>query len=92
MRRNDVVLVGKPDMWNFYGRINRLVGCDRAEVIYCGRNWGEFVLADLRLANDYRGYTDHNGRFERMPSLRKLKQMAARYDKNVWRRNRRKRL
>lgn len=86
MKRNDVVLVGPIDMHNFYGRINRMIDDQFAEVIYCGRNWGVKRIVDLKV-DDYKGYIE-DGRYHRMPTLRKLKQMAARYDKRVWKRRR----
>lgn len=86
MRRNDIVLVGPKDMYNFYGRINRIINEELVEVIYCGRNWGIKKICDLELAS-YKGYFD-KGRLIRMPTLRKLKQMAAFYDKKIWKHNR----
>lgn len=90
MRRNDVVLVGKPDLYRFYGRIVS-VG-ELIEVVDCGRN-RRFMPADELEPTDYKGRDEYDwkgggGRFLRMPTLRKLKQMAARYDKTVWKRNR----
>jgi hypothetical protein len=86
MRRNDVVEVGKPDLYNFYGRIISVRG-DQAYVVCCGAHHRWMPVSELRVS-DYRGYQDHHtGRFRRMPSLRRLKQMAARYDKAIWKRN-----
>jgi hypothetical protein len=88
MRRNDVVLVGKPDMWNFYGRINRILDEAHAEVICCGKHVRRMPMTDLTVDNEYKGYAHEGERFRRMPTLRRLKQMAARYSPEVWKRKR----
>lgn len=85
MKRNDVVLVGKPDMYNFYGRINRMVDSYHAEVICCGKHFQIYPIYDLRLDNAYKG-NEHG----RMPTLRKLKQMASQYNNKVWKKNRKR--
>lgn len=89
MKRNDVVLVDK-NMYRFYGRVNRKIDDDHYEVIYCGRNWGIIHVSELELDNSYKGKPRWGQPeiFDRMPSLRKLKQMAAYYDKKVWKKNR----
>lgn len=87
LRRNDIVLVGNDKSYRFYGRINCVLSNDMYEVIYCGSNWGIVPINELEYTPEYSGYMD-KGRRIRMPSLRKLKQAASRYDKRVWRRNR----
>ena len=87
MKRNDVVLVGKPDLHNFYGRVNRVLPGGRYHVVYCGSNHGIFLGSELH-PSDYTGYyNEFYGRYFRMPTLRKLKQSASRYDQRVWKRN-----
>lgn len=94
MRRNDIVLVGKPDLYNFYGRINRVLGDGNYEVVDCGAHMKVRHESELRLANDYKGKFEwgkgENARFLRMPTLRKLKQYAREYAPYVWVKNRKK--
>ena len=139
MRRNDIVLVGKPDLYNFYGRIVEKIDDEHYKVVDCGRACGIWHYTDLTLANNYKGYkikkchdisewryncmeakycnegwvdvmvigwpnffekvVDESGNvvymcvhdvFVRMPTLRHLKQMCAKYDKNVWKKNQRR--
>jgi hypothetical protein len=86
MRRNDIVMESKGEGWSPYGRINRRVG-DKWEVIDCMRNISLYAETELNVCNDYKGFHEHyNERFIRMPTLRRLKQMAARYNKRVWKR------
>jgi hypothetical protein len=87
MRRNDVVLVGRDRMYSFYGRINRILDDAHAEVICCGKHCQAVPMSDLVVDKNYKGYSD-NGLWNRMPTLRKLKQMAARYNPEVWKRKR----
>lgn len=112
MRRNDVVMKSREDMYRFYGRVVRIVG-DKALWICCGLHIHLTPVKDLEVV-DYKGriewcpwedgmkpyyhktkdgwpdwerikYKRPADRFERMPTLRKLKQMASRYHgKNVW--------
>jgi hypothetical protein len=87
MRRNDVVLVGRDRMYSFYGRINRILDDGHAEVICCGKHCQAVPMSDLVVDKNYKGYSV-NGLWNRMPTLRKLKQMAARYNPEVWKRKR----
>ena len=56
MRRNDIVLVGKPDLYNFYGRIVEKIDDEHYKVVDCGRNYGVWHYSDLTLSNEYKGY------------------------------------
>lgn len=78
----------------FYGRVNKRIDDKHVEVIYCGSNWGVFEEEHLDYTPDYQGYWSNQmwyeegktSRFIRMPTLRRLKQAAARYDHRVWKR------
>jgi hypothetical protein len=87
MRRNTIVR-NKNDNgpWSPFGRVTRRIDATHVEVIDCGKIVRICDVADLEVHNEYKGFRNaHNGRFYRMPTLRRLKQMAARYDKTVWR-------
>jgi hypothetical protein len=94
MKRNDVVtLPADGGHWLPYGRINRKVG-DKFEVIYCDRNVRLHDPSELEVII-YKGRWDRHfiaGEwFEywmKMPTLRKLKQMASGYNPKVWKKNR----
>jgi len=91
LRRNDVVLVRPDQMYSFYGRVVRMIDPDHAEVICCGKHCETYPLSDLKGDNAYKGYVDRRGVWNRMPTLRKLKQMAAFYNPEVWKRKRKTR-
>jgi hypothetical protein len=90
-KRNDVVFEKKPECgFTLYGRINRILSATEIEVIDCGKFFTVYRPDQLEKI-EYKGYWWKYGdklRFNRMPSLRKLKQMAARYDKRVWKKYR----
>lgn len=96
MKRNDIV--GDRDaQWVMYGRVNRVLDAEHVEVIDCGRMFRKVRISDLEVFNDYRGFWDTSGRvrerypvFIRMPSLRRLKQMALRHNPSVFRKNHRR--
>lgn len=75
-----------------YGRVSRFIDHDHVEVIDCGRFITVYHIDDLEVITNYTGYWRHivdSKGYEyaihvRMPSLRKLKQMAACYDRTVW--------
>jgi hypothetical protein len=115
MRRNDVVMIAKPDLYRLYGRVVRIIG-DKALWICCGLHihltpismlekvdyvgtWEWANDSENGMVNYYYkdqslpGWPDFSRpprwrrpvRFQYMPTLRKLKQMATRYHKrNVW--------
>lgn len=88
MKRNDIVLVKSNGMHSFYGRVNRVIAADLVEVICCGKHCETYRLSELELDNDYSGYSDSRGVWFRMPTLRKLKQMASFHNPEVWKRKR----
>jgi hypothetical protein len=72
----------------FYSRVSRVFeNLGLVEVITCGAHVLVYKPEHLEVS-DYKGCVMRNGHFQFMPSLRKLKQMAAKYDKTVWRKNR----
>lgn len=97
-RRNDIVLPANGDMYRFYGRVNRRLDADHVEVIDCGKYILIYKDSELELHNDYWGFDDVRRRYNLdtdqdeivwcrtrwMPSLRRLKQRAAYYQKAVW--------
>lgn len=96
VKRNAIV-GDREAMIGSYGRVSRVLDAEHVEVIDCGRMFRKVRIADLAIANDYRGYWDDRGPlrerhpvFVRMPSLRKLKQMALRYNPSVFRKNHRR--
>jgi len=96
LRRNDVVCNKNGDgPWVPYGRVNRRIDDGHVEVIDTQRYME--IYADYELERiDYVGrwddqYSDLRREYPiyiRMPTLRKLKQMAGRYNPTVWKRNR----
>lgn len=90
MRRNDIVLVDDHG-WCMYGRINRVVDVDYAEVIDCGKYVRILHKSRFEIHNHYKGYPGRKPKhFCRMPTLRKLKQITSQYNKTVWKKYRKK--
>lgn len=87
MKRNDIVVetdekaAGAP--WTPYGRVNKVIDETHVEVIDCFRDITVYDVKDLKVVENYKGRFD-NGHLRRMPSLRKLKQMAFCYHPDVW--------
>lgn len=89
MKRNDIVLIGDDNQFLFYGRIVKVLPNDYFLTIDCGKYCFIIHKDSLKLDNNYKGFTDkYTKRFIRMPTLRKLKQMASQYNKKVWKKNR----
>lgn len=83
MKPKDVV-IPKEGEWVWYGRIWKFTGPDTVMVINTNEDIKEYKLEDLEEV-DYKGWYK-NGRFIRMPSMRKLKaRLNKRYgtDKNM---------
>lgn len=97
MKRNDVVAEKHTDgSWYVPARINRVLSETEVEVVCCGHFFRRMEIAKLENVN-YKGrwdtFSDHRKRYPvwyHMPSLRKLKQRAARYNRNVWKQTRRR--
>ena len=87
MRRNDIVLCDD-NGWMMYGRINRVVDAEHAEVIDCGKYVRIRHKSQFEIKNDYKGYYDRNGHLVRMTTLRRLKQITSQYNKTVWKKYR----
>lgn len=96
LRRNDVVLVpsirdGVPDYSGFrmYGRVWRRVSPDEVEVIDCGK-YVQVFRDEWLEKSDYKGsfFFHRPELFNRMPTLRRLKQITAFYNPQVWRKKR----
>lgn len=89
LKRNDVVMPVEGS-WRFYGRINRILPDGRYEVIDCGKYITAYHGHELEVHNDYKGRWTTWGKRQwvRMPSLRKLKQITAWYNKAAWKRYR----
>ncbi len=87
IKRNDVV-VQTGASWQMYGRVVRRIDETHVEVIDCGKHITVYKDTELTVS-DYKGYWDTWGRktprWRPMPTLRKLKQMAAYYRDDVWR-------
>lgn len=104
IKRNDVVYSKHDAKAGhvLYGRVNRIMPDGMIETIDCGRYIRIQHSSDLVIDNDYRGYyytvyisqRDEDGELKTyqvwrsMTGLRRLKQMAARYDKTVWKKYR----
>lgn len=104
LRRNDIVVELDPKgaPWSPYGRVNRRIDATHVEVIDCCKHCTVYADVDLKKVIDYTGYDRVKKRYDpvtdediilavytlRMPSLRKLKQLASRYNKRVWRKYR----
>lgn len=99
MKRNDVVY--EKEYVGFcspvFGRINRVIDDEMVEVIYIDMEIRIEHVDDLEVMENYRGYwrdgywyKDGVERFIPMPTLRKLKQAIASFDKTVWKKNRSK--
>jgi hypothetical protein len=88
LKRNQVVGEAQAS-YVLFGRINRILPNGLIEVVDCGRYYSLYEPHELE-AHDYKGCHDFYKpeRFNWMPSLRRLKQMAARYDKAVWKKHR----
>ena len=85
LRRNDIVRKAS-DGW-FYGRVNRRIDDTHVEVICCGKHITIYEDSELTLENDYQGFwrgTSEFPVFQRMPTLRRLKQRASEYQDEVW--------
>lgn len=91
MKRNDIVICKNDDYWRPYGRIWKKGVGDHFIIINCMREVLAIKEKDLEVNNEYDGFwgTSGNGcsteRFQRMPSLRRLKQMASKRNKGIWR-------
>jgi hypothetical protein len=86
LRRNDIVVPIKNDGYVFFGRVNRVIG-NRIEVIDCGKCIINAPMSDYKKEN-YKGYweNDMDGnpkRYQKMPTLRKLKQITSRYNPGI---------
>lgn len=57
LRRNQVVMEAKPEMFRFYGRVNRRIDDERVEVIDCGKHVTVYRNDELEVV-DYEGYWD----------------------------------
>jgi hypothetical protein len=94
VKHNDIVQEAKGDggHWGPYGRVSRIIDADHVEVLDVLRDCTIYHVNELTVHNDYKGmdvkkidsfgyeyYTWHW-----MPSLRRLKQMRAYYDRTVW--------
>jgi hypothetical protein len=91
MKRNDIVLVDKGSPQRLYGRIIRIIDSEHAEIIDCGKFCRILHKDTFEIDNDYSGYwMFHNGkeRWYWMPTIRKLKQITAFYNPNVFKKNR----
>lgn len=89
-KRNDIVAKKNPDdgPWKPYGRVSRRIDSDRVEVIFSTQEVAILYKVSLEHV-EYSGYWRMKAGKERwhtMPSLRRLKQRAARIDKTVWKR------
>jgi hypothetical protein len=100
IKPRDVIYNNKDAPCLVYGRVSRILANGRVETIDCGRFVRICDPKDLTVA-DYAGYWDgeqHGATevrikfpvWQAMPSLRKLKAMAARYDKSVWKKHRKR--
>jgi hypothetical protein len=95
LKRNDIVTEYPNPGYVFYGRISRVFPDNTVEVLTCGRHIKTYHQDQLK-KEDYTGYWDNDWSdlrrkfpvFIRMPSLRKLKQRCAYYDKTVWKKYR----
>ena len=82
--------------WSPYGRVNRFINDEYVEVVDCTRHVVVYHISEIKATN-YNGRWEVTGPlreqypvFNRMPSMRKLKQMRAGYDKLIWKKNRKK--
>ena len=79
IRRGAVVLPRCGELMMQYGRVVRRIDDHHVLVVDTGRYARVFRDVDLEVTA-YRGYTDHRGRFIRMPGIRKLRQaISGRY-------------
>ena len=93
VKHNDIVQ-GPSDggPWSPYGRVSRFMNVDHVEVLDVLSNATIHHVDELTVHNDYRGRNDTKYDslgyeyhvWHPMPSLRRLKQMRARYDITVW--------
>ena len=91
VKRNDIVCDKNETNFVPYGRVNRRIDDEHVEVLYGNCNRRIFRDEDLEVHNEYAGYwmrefSDYPV-FHWMPTLRKLKQIRARRDKTIWKRN-----
>lgn len=89
MKRNTIVSRKKDTGFILFGRVSRVFPDGNIEVIDCGKMITVGPPSDFNV-EDYKGKPDYfkPNVFHYMPSLRKLKQMATRYDKTVWKKHR----
>ena len=90
---NDIIANKQDTCFASYGRVSRIFNDGRVETIDCGKYIRVCYPDDLEIYNDYTGYWSRSRPeqyplFIRMPSLRRLKRMAAHYDKTVWKKYR----
>jgi len=106
LRRNNIVVERDPKgaPWSPYGRVVRRIDATHVQVIDCCKYISVYADEDLIQVKNYTGYDRVKKRYDPvtdediilavytyyMPSLRKLKQMAACYDKRVWLKHRKK--
>lgn len=91
LRRNDIVWEkqARAENWSPYGRVVRRIDPQRVEVVFSTQDFSVMRDDDLERVEGYQGYSyvkNGKDRYHRMPSLRRLKQRAARFDKTIWRR------
>lgn len=88
LRRNDIVYSLHDQFWTPLGRVTRIFPNGKVETIDCGRYIRVQPANTLVLVENYRGMIGNDGKVQRMPTLRKLKQRASLYDETVWKRKR----
>ena len=98
-KRNAIVTEKEGEGWLPYGRVIRFINDEYVEVIDTIKNITTYHIDEL-IVVDYKGYwesSDIQGSlrerfpiYHRMPSMRKLKQIASGYHPLIWKRNRKK--
>lgn len=83
MKRNDIVLCGIPDSWNFFGRVHRQFDDNHYIVACCGSHYMVYHKDHLILKPDYHGYKRATGSFCKMTSLRKLLIQCKKYNPDL---------
>ena len=97
IKRRSVVMIKAStagEYWSPYGRVNRFIDDDYVEVIDVTKHVIVYHIDEIE-AVDYDGRWDTAGALREkfpvfiwMPSMRKLKQMRAHFDKLIWKKNR----
>lgn len=80
LRHNDIVLAQRDGGWKMFGRVWRRIDTEHVQVIDDGLYIRILKDSELTLRNDYKGFVNHEGRFVRMTTLRKLKKNARVYN------------